>query len=84
MLYAAWLPEPFRTTRDLDLLSFTDRETAPLLDIFRNICAQPVAGDGLRFDTANILAGRSATIGPMALFGSASRPNSPPPSSRSE
>ena len=56
MLYAAWLPDPFRTTRDLDLLSFADRETAPLLDIFRNICAQPVADDGLRFDTANILA----------------------------
>ena len=29
MLYAAWLADPFRTTRDLDLLSFADRETAP-------------------------------------------------------
>ena len=56
MLYAAWLPDPFRTTRDLDLLSFADRETAPLLEFFRNICAQPVADDGLRFGTANILA----------------------------
>ena len=45
MLYAAWLTDPFRTTRDLDLLSFADRETAPLLEIFRNICAQPVADD---------------------------------------
>ena len=56
MLYAAWLADPFRTTRDLDLLSFADRETAPLVEIFRDICAQPVADDGLRFDTANILA----------------------------
>ena len=55
MLYAAWLADPFRTTRDLDLLAFADRETAPLLDIFRDICAQPVADDGLRFDTENIL-----------------------------
>ena len=27
MLYAAWLEDPFRTTRDLDLLSLADRET---------------------------------------------------------
>ena len=36
MLYAAWLADPFRTTRDLDLLAFADREIAPLLEIFRN------------------------------------------------
>ena len=29
MLYAAWLEDPFRTTRDLDLLSLADRETTP-------------------------------------------------------
>ena len=56
MLYAAWLADPFRTTHDLDLLAFADRETAPLLEIFRDICAHPAADDGLRFDTENILA----------------------------
>ena len=56
MLYAAWLEDPFRTTRDLDLLSLADRETAPLLETIRSVCAQPVADDGLRFDTENILA----------------------------
>ena len=56
MLYAAWLADPFRTTRDLDLLSLSDRETAPLLETIRDVCAQPVADDGLRFDTGNILA----------------------------
>ena len=56
MLYAAWLADPFRTTRDLDLLSFADRETDPLVEIIRNICAQPVVDDGVRFDTENILA----------------------------
>lgn len=56
MLYAAWLADPFRTTRDLDLLSLADRETSPLLGAIRDVCAQPVADDGLRFDTRNILA----------------------------
>ena len=56
MLYAAWLQDPFRTTRDLDLLFLADRETAPLLEIIRDVCAQQVADDGLRFDTENILA----------------------------
>ena len=61
MLYAAWLADPFRTTRDLDLLAFADCETATLLEIFRNICAQPVTDDGLRFDTENILVDPSSS-----------------------
>ncbi len=56
MLYAAWLEDPFRTTRDLDLLSLTNRETAPFLETIRDVCAQPVSDDGLRFDTENLLA----------------------------
>ena len=56
MLYAAWLEDPFRSTRDLDLLSLADQEMAPLLETIRGVCAQPVADDGLRFDTENILA----------------------------
>ena len=55
MLYAAWLEDSFRTSRDLDLLSLGDRETATLLEAIRGVCAQPVADDGLRFDTENIL-----------------------------
>ena len=54
LLYAAWLDDPFRTTRDLDLLSLADRETAALLETIRDVCAQPVEDDGLRFDTGNI------------------------------
>ncbi|MDE0239393.1 MAG: nucleotidyl transferase AbiEii/AbiGii toxin family protein [bacterium] len=56
MLYAAWLEDPFRTTRDLDLLSLADREMASLLETIRDVCAQPVADDGLRFDIENIFA----------------------------
>ena len=55
MLYAAWFADPFRMTRDLDLLSFADRENLSLLGVIRDICDQPVADDGLRYDTENIL-----------------------------
>ena len=36
MLYAAWLEDPFRTTRDLDLLSLGAREGERLAVIFRD------------------------------------------------
>ncbi|WP_372071428.1 nucleotidyl transferase AbiEii/AbiGii toxin family protein [Tistrella mobilis] len=56
MLYAAWLNDPFRTTRDLDLLSFGDREAERLVGIFRDICVQAVEDDGLSFDAEHIVA----------------------------
>lgn len=56
MLYAAWLEDPFRTTRDLDLLSFGDREAERLVGIFRDICVQAVEDDGLSFDAEHIAA----------------------------
>ena len=56
MLYAAWLEDPFRTTRDLDLLSFGDREAERLVGIFREICVQAVEEDGLSFDAEHIAA----------------------------
>ena len=55
MLYAAWFDDPLRMTRDLDLLSFADREDLSLSGVIRDICAQPVADDGLRYDTESIL-----------------------------
>ena len=42
MLYAAWLDDPFRTTRDLDLLAFGERDAERLVKIFREVCVQPV------------------------------------------
>ena len=56
MLYAAWLEDPFRTTRDLDILSLESRETEPLVAIFRDICVQAVDEDGLIFATEHIVA----------------------------
>ncbi len=54
MLYAAWLHDPFRMTRDLDLLSLEEGEAGRFVTIFRGICAQPVEDDGLTFDTERI------------------------------
>jgi len=45
MLYAAWLEDPFRTTRALDLLSFGDREAERFVATFRDICFQAVDED---------------------------------------
>lgn len=56
MLYAAWLEDPFRTTRDLDLLSFGDREAEHLVEVFRDICVQAVEEDGLNFEAEHIVA----------------------------
>ena len=56
MLYAAWLEDPFRTTRDLDLLSFGEREAERLVGIFRDICVQAVEEDGLSFNAEHIAA----------------------------
>ena len=54
MLYAAWLEDPFRTTRDLDLLAFGERETERIVKIFGEICAHEVEDDGLTFDAERI------------------------------
>ena len=63
MLYAVWLEDPLRMTRDLDLLSLAESETVPLVKTIREICAQPVVNDGLHFDTENIFAQRFG-VGP--------------------
>ena len=56
MLYAAWLEDPFRTTRDLDLLAFGEREAERLMMMFREICVQPVEDDGLIFNAERLVA----------------------------
>lgn len=56
MFHAAWLEDPFRTTRDLDLLAFGERETERIVTIFGEICAHAVEDDGLSFDAERIAA----------------------------
>ncbi len=54
MLFVTWIADPFRPTRDLDLLGFGDNGAAALADTFRAICAEPVADDGVTFDSAGL------------------------------
>ncbi|WP_256367083.1 nucleotidyl transferase AbiEii/AbiGii toxin family protein [Acidisoma sp. S159] len=48
--------DPFRPTRDLDLLGYGDSEADAITDTFRAICSQPVGDDGVTFDVAALLA----------------------------
>ena len=50
MLFATWLDDPFRPTRDLDLLGTGTSDAEIIATIFREVCATPVDDDGLVFD----------------------------------
>ncbi len=52
MLFVTWVADPFRPTRDLDLLGSGDNAAEAIEETFRAICAQPVADDGVIFDVA--------------------------------
>ena len=50
MLLMTWFDEPFRGTRDLDLLGYGDPALAAVLDVFKEILGQDQP-DGVVFDT---------------------------------
>jgi predicted nucleotidyltransferase component of viral defense system len=52
MLLATWVSDPFRPTRDLDLLGYGDAAAEAVARSFRTICAQEVDDDGVTFDIA--------------------------------
>ncbi|WP_367267515.1 nucleotidyl transferase AbiEii/AbiGii toxin family protein [Mesorhizobium sp.] len=56
MLFAAWLDNPFRPTRDLDLLGRGDAGVATMVECFRAICSTPVHDDGVEFDAVGLTA----------------------------
>lgn len=50
LLFVLWAGEPYRATRDLDLLGFGERDTEALTTTFRALCDTPVEeDDGLQF-----------------------------------
>jgi hypothetical protein len=51
MLLMSWFEDPFRGTRDLDLLGFGDPSPEAMLATFREILAHD-AGDGVEFNAA--------------------------------
>lgn len=54
MLQAVWLADPFRPTRDLDLLAYGDNESEDMRTAFREILSIET-DDGIVFDVENII-----------------------------
>jgi predicted nucleotidyltransferase component of viral defense system len=53
MLMTTWFEDPFRPTRDLDLLGFGDPDPQAMLEVFREICAVE-ADDGVVLDVQGL------------------------------
>jgi hypothetical protein len=53
-LVAAWLPEPYRVTRDIDMLAKGDADEAAIRRVVEAVCAVPSPEDGLRFDLSGL------------------------------
>src|SRR5580704_8798964 len=56
MLFVTWLKDPFRPTRDLDLLGYGASDTASIADVFKAICGTRVPDDGVNFDVDGLTA----------------------------
>lgn len=56
MLFSLWAPVPYRSTGDLDLLGQGDPAPTRMAAIFKAVCGQPVADDGLSFDAGSVKA----------------------------
>ena len=54
MLFAIWQDDPFRPTRDLDLLGHGDPDPATVTATIRSICSVEVPDDGVVFDVASV------------------------------
>ena len=50
LLFEVWMNQPYRPTKDLDLLGFGDHASDILVEIFGEICRTDVEPDGLIFD----------------------------------
>ena len=49
-LLTVWLPDPYRVTRDVDILAFGASDESGVRAIVEEVCAVPCPEDGLRFD----------------------------------
>lgn len=54
MLFIAWLKDPFRPTKDLDLLGYGDSTEAAVAEVFREICRMKTEDDGVIYDVENL------------------------------
>ena len=56
LLFVTWLHDPFRPTRDLDLLGYGANDVEAIAETFRSICSTPVPDDGVAFDINGLTA----------------------------
>jgi hypothetical protein len=56
MLFLVWTGAQYRATKDLDLLALQSASEDRLREVFRELCQQPVAPDGLVFDADSVQA----------------------------
>jgi hypothetical protein len=49
-LLTVWMDDPYRATRDVDLLAFGASDEASIREIVKTVCAVPCPEDGLVFD----------------------------------
>ncbi len=54
LLFSAWLDQPYRPTRDIDLSGYGDFSTERLTAVFREICRVAVPDDGVTFDPGSV------------------------------
>jgi hypothetical protein len=54
-LLTVWMRDPYRATRDVDVLTFGSPDAAAIRALVEEICAVPCPEDGLRFDLADLV-----------------------------
>jgi hypothetical protein len=54
-LLTVWMPDPYRATRDVDVLSFGSPDDAAIRALVEEVCAVPCREDGLRFDLSEMV-----------------------------
>ena len=53
-LLALWMKEPYRATRDIDLLAYGESDEETVRTIIRTVCSVPCEEDGIIFDPATL------------------------------
>lgn len=56
LLFVTWVADPFRPTRDLDLLGYGANNPEAVADTFKAICSTAVPDDGVTFDIEGLTA----------------------------
>lgn len=56
LLFVTWIADPFRPTRDLDLLGYGPNSPDAIVNVFKAICSTVVPDDGVAYDIEGLTA----------------------------